>query len=219
MSDYRTAEPIRMYIFGNSISWHEAIEGTLWQRTCGMAASAPERDWVHLIIEMLQERTQRKFLTEVSNAADFFERNFRAFSPEKFADALQAISADIILFQLGDNVNFFASDDKEVFVRNYTNFVNALRRENRLLLMTSPFYPYRRQEEATREVALNTGIFYANIAHLQLLDQRNLAIDQYQHHEFIEQHPSDRGMQGIAESVFAVLYPAYQLMFGQHDAQ
>ena len=123
MSDYRTVEPIRMYIFGNSISWHEAIEGTLWQRTCGMAASAPERDWVHLIIEMLQERTQRKFLTEVSNAADFFERNFRAFSLEKFADALQAISADIILFQLGDNVNFFASDDKEVFVRNYTNFV------------------------------------------------------------------------------------------------
>ena len=100
MSDYRTAEPIRMYIFGNSISCHEAIEGTLWQRTCGMAASAPERDWVHLIIEMLQERTQRKFLTEVSNAADFFERNFRAFSPENFTDAFQAISADIILFQL-----------------------------------------------------------------------------------------------------------------------
>ena len=219
MSDYRTTEPIRMYIFGNSITCHGPLEGTAWQQTAGMAASAPEKDWVHLIIKTLQERTQRKFPTEVSNAADIFERNFRAFSPEKFADAFQAISADIILFQLGDNAHFFESDDKEVFVRSYTNFINALRRENRLLLMTSPFYPYRRQEEATREVALNTGIFYANIAHLQLLDQRNLVIDQYQYHEFIEQHPSDRGMQGIAESVFAVLYPAYQLMFGQHDAQ
>ena len=208
-----------MYIFGNSITCHGPLEGTAWQQTAGMAASAPEKDWVHLIIKMLQERTQRKFPTEVSNAADIFERNFRAFSPEKFADAFQAISADIILFQLGDNAHFFESDDKEVFVRSYTNFINAFRREDRLLLMTSPFYPYRRQEEATREVALNTGIFYANIAHLQLLDQRNLAIDQYQYHEFIEQHPSDRGMQGIAESVFAVLYPAYQLMFGQHDAQ
>ena len=99
------------------------------------------------------------------------------------------------------------------------SFVMSRMKTRRTLVMTSPFYPYRRQEEATREVALNTGIFYANIAHLQLLDQRNLAIDQYQHHEFIEQHPSDRGMQGIAESVFAVLYPAYQLMFGQHDAQ
>ena len=208
-----------MYIFGNSITCHGPLEGTAWQQTAGMAASAPEKDWVHLIIKMLQERTQRKFPTEVSNAADIFERNFRAFSPEKFADAFQAISADIILFQLGDNAHFFESDDKEVFVRSYTNFINAFRREDRLLLMTSPFYPYRRQEEATREVALNTGIFYANIAHLQLLDQRNLAIDQYQYHEFIEQHPRDRGMQGIAESVFAVLYPAYQLMFGQHDAQ
>mgnify|MGYP000918552882 CR=1 FL=1 len=213
LNEQQADDSIRILILGNSISCHPPLNGTAWQMTAGMAASSPTKDWVHLFTTMLQERAKKDVHADVLNIANVFEYNFRSFVPEKFSSEYQGSGSDIVIFQLGDNVHFTLPDDKEVFIQSYTNFVHDMRAENRLLLITSPFFPYRRQAEATQEVSLNTGAFYVDISHLGILDQRNLAAAEncWQHHEFIEQHPGDRGMREIAKAIFSVLYPAYQL--------
>lgn len=71
-------EAVRVLILGNSITRVRPTPDIGWTGDCGMAASAPEKDYVHLFLDGLCKQTGRRPEACVVTIADF-ERQFDTY--------------------------------------------------------------------------------------------------------------------------------------------
>ena len=67
--------PLKILIVGNSITRHGPNASIGWERDWGMAASAPDKDYVHRLYAKLQENGIDAFM-RITQAAHW-ERNFQ----------------------------------------------------------------------------------------------------------------------------------------------
>ena len=73
---------VKVAFLGNSITLHDAAPNIGWTNVWGMAASAEERDYVHLVTRGIERETGRTAEVIVRNIADF-ERNFATYDVRK----------------------------------------------------------------------------------------------------------------------------------------
>lgn len=78
--DRAAADGVKVLFLGNSITLHGSLPKIGWTNVWGMAASAAEKDYVHLVTCGIEAKTGRKADLRIRNLADF-ERNFRTWSP------------------------------------------------------------------------------------------------------------------------------------------
>jgi len=112
-----TMKADRILILGNSITLHGVHEPYGWLHHCGMAASAPEKDYVHRLAAAIDARTGGKLsiratrapegdapedYPNVVNVADIFERKYAAFSCAALQPQLDQ-KPDIVVLQFGEN--------------------------------------------------------------------------------------------------------------------
>ncbi len=64
-------KPDRVLFLGNSITRHGVLEKIGWNLDCGMAASALEKDYVHLVANGLAQLSGKKPEILTANVADF----------------------------------------------------------------------------------------------------------------------------------------------------
>lgn len=74
--DRAAADGVKVLFLGNSITLHGSLPKIGWTNVWGMAASAKEKDYVHLVTRGIEREAGRKADLRVRNLADF-ERNFR----------------------------------------------------------------------------------------------------------------------------------------------
>ena len=67
--------PVRVLILGNSITRHGPKADIGWSGDWGMAASAKEKDYVHLLYAMLKESGREVYMRIRQSA--YWERHFR----------------------------------------------------------------------------------------------------------------------------------------------
>jgi hypothetical protein len=106
----------RIVFLGNSITLHGPHEPYGWRHNCGMAASSPEKDYVHVLAAALEARTGGHLRlsptasddgTEpatIVNIADIFERHYLDHYSNAPLQPQLDWRANIVVLQCGENV-------------------------------------------------------------------------------------------------------------------
>ena len=196
----------RMLVVGNSIMNHAPWPEKGWFNSNGMAASAPDKDFVHLLTARLAE--QYPPVTVRLASAGNFERQFSRpeYSLDEFNEPLREFKPDLIVVRLGENV-----DEGEVMSpRSF---------EARFRLLLDRFATYgghpvkivcttsvwrRPQADAViRRVTAEKGIALVDFSGMVGQDQY-FAFNQYKD-AGVAAHPNDSGMKRIADLIWAKL--------------
>ena len=106
---------VRVVFIGNSITLHSPAPQIGWHYNWGMAASAPEKDYVHLVIQGIEAETGRKVDARVRCLADF-ERGFRNYDFSKDQDLID-FNPDYLIIALGENVGELATREEQLEFR------------------------------------------------------------------------------------------------------
>ena len=191
----------RMLIIGNSIMNHGPAPELGWLNNNGMAASAPEKDFVHLLTGRL--KALNPSMTVTLQSGGDFERQFgtATYSLDEFNETLQQLKPDLILVRIGENIDQqqVAKRDFEKQFRQLVDYLANYGQPVRLVFTTSVWD--RSQSDAiVRKVAIEKG--HALVDLKCMVGQGQYFASQYAN-SGVAAHPNDTGMQRIADLIWA----------------
>lgn len=194
---------VRVLFVGNSITRHAPSPAIGWTLDCGMAASAPEKDYVHLLMRSFRQ-TDPDAAFCVCQVADW-ERNYRTGSETYplFADA-RNFHADIIFFRFIENCPC-KEFDAPAFRREYTALADYLDPSGKAKIVCSSSFWKHTGDKIIREIADERGYPFVYLGDLGESDEMK-AIGCFEH-VGVANHPGDRGMETIANRLWEALLP------------
>ena len=194
MFENPSGKGVRVLFVGNSITRHAPAPAIGWTRDCGMAASAVEKDYVHLLMQKFR-KTDPDAAFCICQVADW-ERNYRNGSETYplFAEA-RDFHADVIFFRFIENVPC-KGFDAEVFRREYAAFADYLNPTGKAEIICSSSFWKHEGDSTIREFAVGRGCPFVYLGDLGESDEMK-AIGRFEH-VGVANHPGDRGMEIIA---------------------
>ncbi len=191
----------RMMVIGNSIMSHGPAPDLGWTNFNGMAASAPEKDYVHLLTAKLNSLRDGVQTRMVSGGT--FERQFgqAGYSVTEFLTPLQEFKPDIIFVRIGENM-----DEGAVQANNLAGNLRLLfdyLKQNaggpvQIICSTSVWN--RPQADAViRQVAAEKSIPLADLK--SMVGVPSYFASQYAN-AGVAAHPNDAGMQRITDIIW-----------------
>ena len=192
----------RMLVIGNSIMAHGPAPQLGWNNFNGMAASAPEKDFVHLLTARLQ--TLNPSTTYQLQAGTGVELDFgkTSYKMDEFDQPMLTYKPDLVIVRLGENVA-----DGDVPVRGFENqfraFLDRLvtlsgSRAVRIVTTTS-VWDKPQTDAVIRKVIGEKGW---TLVDLQcMVGQSQYTASQYAN-PGVAMHPNDAGMQKIADMIW-----------------
>ena len=199
----QTGGEFKVLIYGNSIAQHGRAPKLGWTNDWGMAASAREKDFAHLVVAGLEAKLGRRADYRIRNVA-VLERNFRTnltTCAELAADV--AYAPDYVVIAIGENVPTITKDDAPA----YTKFLASLAKpfaesaKRPRIVMRSPFWRNVAKAECTAKAAAETGATYVDAGPLGD-DKSNMAIGLFSH-KGVAAHPGDLGMRRLADLILS----------------
>jgi len=196
----------KVLFLGNSITKHGPNQDIGWTGNWGMAASAEEKDFVHIIVRSLSNRTPAAPEVMVKNIAEF-ERQYVTYDARtKFMDACE-FGADIMILAIGENVPDLKDDAAKLqFGNALRKLLQSLKTDKRpTIVVRSCFWPNEAKDQVLREVCQEFGGVFVDIGRLAK-DKSNFAGSERKFgHEGVAAHPGDKGMQAIAEAILEAI--------------
>ena len=112
--------PIRILFLGNSITLHQPAESLGWKGSWGMAATAEDKDYFHILSRYVRELYPNARL-EIA-AGHPFEKSFYDLSRISQTDykPLVNFDADVIIPSIGANINNSANENDSGFISDQT---------------------------------------------------------------------------------------------------
>jgi len=193
----------KVLFLGNSITLHGPAEHIGWSGNWGMAASAAEKDYVHLLAERIRQATGCDPQLLVKNLADF-ERQFATYDlAAGLKDALD-FQADLIIIALGENVPALATEEQQAAYR--TAFVNLLQtlshRGRPAIFVRSTFWTEPIRNGLMAQACRETGATFVALQNLDQVEANFARAERSFEHAGVAAHPGDRGMQAIADGIW-----------------
>ncbi|MCJ8211731.1 SGNH/GDSL hydrolase family protein [Mucilaginibacter sp. RS28] len=182
-------------ILGNSITYATADGNLGWKGNWGMAASAPEKDYVHLLTKSLQTlAADCKVQAFNISPFEFDYKNYNLDNLQTYRD----LKPDLLILRIGENVqptNF----DAVAFEQKYTALLSYFKSTNPNLkiLAVSSFWTGR--DYVDQIMAKYPP--YLSLAYLGT-DLSNYALDMPNVDYAVQTHPGDKGMQAIADAIY-----------------
>ena len=198
----------RVLFLGNSITLHGPAPKIGWVGNWGMAASAADKDYVHVVTRRLAKTSGVEPETMVKNIATF-ERQYADYDLKKNLKEAFDFKADLVIVAIGENVPGLASDKATA---QFQASVEALLKQVRgdrhpTIIVRSCFWPNRAKDEALRRACQQVGGTFVDIGELSK-DRSNYARSERDfQHAGVAAHPGDRGMQAIADAILRALGP------------
>lgn len=191
---------IRILIVGNSITRHGPKEDIGWTFDHGMAASVPEKDYVHLLYGMLV-KSGYDVLVRVRQGA-VWEREFSSPSTveEEFRED-RAFNADVVVFRLGENIPVGMQKGTKVALEKFIEYICP---KTGQAVFTTCFWKNPLVDDAIRQVAKERNEQCVEI-NCERDDQMALGLFW---HKGVAMHPGDKGMQMIADRIFPAVEKA-----------
>ncbi len=182
---------MRFLFVGNSITTAPVNSAIGWDRTCGMAASCAEKDYVHMAMERITRRFPESTF-EILDASEY-EKNYNSFDLTEY-EPYRDFEADVIVMRIIENVN---PDDiaQNSFGRHYERIINYLNKRGAIIICTGSFWRNDDGDAIIKRISVRNGYTFIPLSQLDTPEYRADG-------EFIDPgvaaHPSDEGMQEIA---------------------
>ncbi len=200
---YAQDYPLKVVILGNSIVQHDPKPSIGWNNSWGMAASAKEKDFVHLIEKDLKNISQSIEL-KTFNIADF-ERDYNNYNfDNQGLNDVKNFNPDILVIRIGENL-----DDSNLDIAGFQTRLQALinyvsnNRPIRVVVSNSFWSSY------SRDYAFVTFIQKYDYRFVDLKGLFDIPANTAQGFFTdvgVAKHPSDAGMQAIKDRVWKELY-------------
>jgi hypothetical protein len=190
-------------ILGNSIVRHGPLPEIGWVNNWGMAASAKDSDFVHLLIRSIKQKDS-KATVMFENIASF-ERDFDSYNLDQ-AKEFRNFGPDLIVMRINENVNADKAISKG-FLKYYDSLINYIDPNKRAIkVIVGGFWPNNAVTRMLNDYAYLKG--YAFIDQSMLSDSTTKAIGQWKD-PGIQEHPNNLGMLKIKESIWATISPYF----------
>lgn len=200
---------MKILFLGNSITLHGAAPQLGWYGNWGMAATCEENDYVHRLCAMLRDAGKEPII-RVRNVADL-ERTPAALPEDYFAEDL-AFDPDIVVIRICENT---PAEQAEAFGVAYESLVRTLRqRPHCEVFAVGAFWKNDGVDALMRGAAERAGGRFVSLDAVHEDVQAYTAVGQFEH-PGVAAHPSDAGMEVIAEAIFAEIRKA-GLLDGAH---
>lgn len=189
---------IRVMFAGNSITLHGVKEEIGWMNEWGMAASAEEKDYVHILMNKISQKDSDASFC-ICQVAEW-ERNYK--NGKEVYDlytAAREFKADIIVARFIENCSPIEFDAK-VFKKEYSEFIDYINGTGEAkIIFTSGFWKHP-GDDMISDVAKERGCPFVELGDLGERDEMK-AIGVFWH-DGVANHPGDKGMEVIAERIF-----------------
>jgi hypothetical protein len=185
----------KIVILGNSITYAPGSPGSEWVGPWGMAASAPEFDYVHLLTKDFTARNSSSTVKILNIAA--FERGFQDYNLDSNLRELKDTKPDLLILRIGENVTLNNANSAS-FKNQYKALISYFTSNNPSLKVLGVGSIWG------NEAADNIMAAESDFITLRTLnsDPTNYAYGKWQDIG-IQQHPSDKGMLGIEQLIWA----------------
>lgn len=201
--------PTRLLFLGNSITLHGPSAKVSWTGNWGMAASAADKDYVHVLSQAIADQTGSAPTILVENIAAF-EREYSTFDAGKALRQHLDFKADVLVLAIGENVAALttAAAQSEFRARLQVLLTTFKEASQPRLLVRSCFWPDPVKDGILKDVCAELGGTYVDIGALAK-DERHFARSERSFaHAGVANHPGDQGMQAIADALFKALTTA-----------
>ena len=198
----------RILIVGNSITRHGVKPDIGWHGDWGMAASAEEKDYVHLLTARILEKEDA--LVMVHQLALWEHRitemgcSYDAQAALPLADAARAFAPDLLIFRLGENIKSPTdADGQKRMEKAFEDLIGYICKKETKIIFTTCFWKHGVVDDAIRAVAKRMDMPLTELGDLGD-DEKYMAIGLFEHNG-VAHHPGDLGMQAISDRIFEEL--------------
>jgi len=202
----KPATSARILFLGNSITLHGPKADIGWTNNFGMAASALERDYVHLVLKRYTDAAGGKAPEScIRNVADF-EREYATYPVADKLKDVAAFKADTVFLCIAENVPGLNSQtDKDKFKAAVKELLTVVKGSGSpAVYVRSSFWP-NEKDGILKQVCAETGATFVDISRLSS-DPKNYARSERQFtHDGVAAHPGDAGMAAIADALWGAV--------------
>ncbi|WP_214072280.1 SGNH/GDSL hydrolase family protein [Mucilaginibacter sp. dw_454] len=179
-------------ILGNSITYSGPYAPLGWYGDWGMAASAQDSDYVHVLKRSLQLRNP-DVQVQVKNIQEF-ELGFATYDFDAQLKSLKDTNPDLVILRIGENLQ--AGIDLNVFEQRYKDLINYFKAGNPNVIVVGV---------STVFVGMADPIMakyppYVSLAAIHN-DSRNFALGLFENYA-VQTHPGNTGMKNIASLIW-----------------
>ncbi len=183
-------------ILGNSITYSPPNLSLGWTGSWGMAATTADKDYVHLLTTRFQQ-VNKSCVVQAHNIA-VFETNYDTYDFDADLKTYRDSKPDLLILRIGENVQ--STFDSVAFAKKYQGLITYMKggNPNLKVLAVGSFWSNRDYIN----VIMSRYTPYISLAVLGD-DLSNYAFDRTDLAAGVQQHPGDKGMQGIADMIWA----------------
>jgi len=199
--------PFRKVLFlGNSITKHSPKADIGWTGNWGMAASAEDKDYVHVFTASLTQKQGSAPEILVKNIADF-ERAHQGYDFSTKLKEQIDFQADLIVLAIGENVPALkTAEEKTKLQEAVTKLLTTLKGDRKpTILVRSCFWADAAKDEALRGACEAVGGIFADIGALAKDKSLYGRAEREFKHDGVANHPGDKGMAAIAAALMKAL--------------
>ena len=221
----------KILILGNSITLHGPAPDIGWTGNWGMAASAADKDYVHLLTKQIAKSAAKQWPAEtaaetkqetakpgattpevpkpevmVKNIADF-ERQLDKYDLRAGLKPELDFEADLVIVGIGENAAALTTDEaKARFAAAFAGLLAELKRHGHpVLLVRSSFWPDSAKDAIMHQACADAGGVFVDIGKVGQ-DESNFARSERKiDHAGVAAHPGDKGMQAIADALWEAI--------------
>lgn len=191
---------LKVLIVGNSILRHAPASFIGWNGDWGMAASTPDKDFLHGYNKLLQLSKKYSYVEVNSKNIAVWENDF-TYNLNEFVD-ITSKTYDVLIVRLGENVS-----NSEEYYSSLSTMVQLFKTQNTKVIITGIVWENDINENIHKQIAFENDYKYIPFEDFRS-NINNYAWGLYENSS-VAAHPSDIGMQNIAKLLFHATVEIY----------